>query len=156
MWYLNPVVIIQGDLSMPVRIKVSFLISLSLLCCLFATAKAPAEDTSPEEAVKEESPTKSQDQTKTKSSSQLDDNSLFGGINFVQGMKKSGVESTQDEIEGEVEVTTNPYTSIPEPTGLISGVVFEPSKDGKQPSSSNADMITGLANLLNAMQSSKK
>lgn len=93
---------------------------------------------------------------KKESSSVLDDDSLFGGINFVKGMKKSGSEGAQDEIEGEVEVTTNPYTSIPEPTGLIAGIVYEPSKDGKQPSSSSADMITGLANLLNAMQSTKK
>lgn len=85
------------------------------------------------------------------------------GINFVRGAESTsaaavdGGYETTDEIVGTVVETTNPYTSIPKPSGIMVGLVYEPDKDGKAPANTGtANMLTGISAIINAMSAAGK
>lgn len=141
--------------------KVQLLPTFALFLALsiyFSSIAASAEETA-QTRVKQSSDSNSISKTEKEV---LDSDSLFGGIDFVKGMGETKTTSNssslaQDEIEGEVTVTTNPLNSIQKPTGLIFGMVFEPAKDGKpQKQNSNQSMVTGLSLLMGAMQANSK
>ncbi|MBZ0188522.1 MAG: hypothetical protein K8F91_19900 [Candidatus Obscuribacterales bacterium] len=101
-------------------------------------------------------------QSADKQVSTLDEQDMFGDVNFVKGVSADAVaknedqEETADEIVGSVVVTTNPFTSIPKPNGIMVGIVFEPSKDGKPVNNAgpSPNMLTGIGAILNAMSAS--
>lgn len=131
---------------------------------LFTTLLAIALFQSSLSAVRAEDSTSSKNDsaTTTESSSNkkshLDHDALFSGVHFVKGMNKIKTALTiksepLDEIEGEVVVTANPYTYIPDPTGLVFGFVFDPKNEDKQASrSSSRNAVSGLTLLMNALQ----
>lgn len=91
-----------------------------------------------------------------------DDDFLYG-INFVRGAETrsaaadDGGYETTDEVVGTVVETTNPYTSIPKPSGIMVGLVYEPDKDGKAPANTgSANMLTGISAIINAMSAAGK
>ncbi|MCA9803370.1 MAG: hypothetical protein KC777_15475 [Cyanobacteria bacterium HKST-UBA02] len=91
-----------------------------------------------------------------------DDDFLYG-INFVRGAETrtavadDGGYETTDEIVGTVVETTNPYTNIPKPNGIMVGLVYEPDKDGKAPANTgSANMLTGISAIINAMNAASK
>ena len=136
--------------------------SFTLLFCFSHTlpnkAQAEKAKTSDSKTLTKSKKSSAETKTKPKSPQILDHEALFGGLNFVNGMSLSDEREysslfASDEIEGEVTATSNPYTSIPEPTGMVFGTVFDPEKEKKQaknPPPTNA--LTGLGLLINALQ----
>lgn len=141
---------------------ISGLLTLSLFLNLYLVTQTQALAQDEQSSTPE--PSGNQSPSNKASTDNLDANSLFGGVNFVKGLSSTNDNKADDldqgdEIEGKVVVTTNPYTDIPKPTGILFGNVFDPPtqqqaqganrRPVQQQNSQSA--LTGLGLLLGAM-----